>query len=70
MAIKVVEPWAGTTANSSTYFHRKGSFAFNVQAMCYCNYKFSFASAICPGSTHDSTAFAVSSLPTLFMPPG
>jgi DDE superfamily endonuclease len=31
IAIKVVEPWAGTTANSSTYFNRKGFFALNVQ---------------------------------------
>jgi nuclease HARBI1 len=65
IAIKIVEPWAGTTANSSTYFNRKGFFALNVQAMCDCDYKFTFASALCPGSTHDSTAFAVSSLSTL-----
>jgi DDE superfamily endonuclease len=65
IAIKIVEPWAGTTANSSTYFNRKGFSALNVQAMCDCNYKFTFGSALCPGSTHDSTAFAVSSLSTL-----
>jgi nuclease HARBI1 len=65
IAIKVVEPWAGTTANSSTYFNRKGFFALNVHAMCDCDYKFTFASALCPGSTHDSTAFSVSSLSTL-----
>jgi DDE superfamily endonuclease len=33
--------------------------------MCDCDYKFTFAAALCPGSTHDSTVFAVSSLSTL-----
>jgi hypothetical protein len=65
IAIKIVEPWAGTTANSSSYLDRKGFFALNVQAMCDCNYRLTFASALCPGSTHVSTAFAVSSLSTL-----
>jgi DDE superfamily endonuclease len=65
IAIKIIEPRAGTTANSSTYFNRKEFFALNVQAMCDCDYKSTFASALCSGSTHDSTAFAVSSLSTL-----
>jgi DDE superfamily endonuclease len=30
--------------------------------MCDSTYRFTFGSAICPGSTHDSTAFAISSL--------
>jgi DDE superfamily endonuclease len=62
IAIRIVEPCVGTTANPSTYFNRKGFFALNVQAMCDSDYRFTFASAVCPGSTHDSTAYAVSSM--------
>jgi hypothetical protein len=50
IAIKIVEPWARTTANSSTCFNRKGFFALNVQAMCDCDYKFTFVSVNARGS--------------------
>jgi hypothetical protein len=53
------------TVNSSTYFNLKGGFSINFQATCDFNYMSIFASAICPGSTHDSTAFPVSSLSRL-----
>jgi DDE superfamily endonuclease len=38
--------------------------AFCIQAICDSKYRFMIASALCPGSTHDSVVFAVSSLST------
>jgi hypothetical protein len=65
IAIKIQEPCRGSVPNPSTYFNRKGFFALSVQAMCDSRYCFTFASAISPGSTHDSTSFAMSSLSRL-----
>jgi hypothetical protein len=65
IAIKIQEPCRGSVADPSTCFNRKGFFALCVQAMCDSRYCFTFASAIFPGSTHDSTAFAMSSLSRL-----
>jgi hypothetical protein len=65
IAIKIMEPSAATTPNPSTYYNRKGFFALNVQAVCDSDSRFTFGSAMCPGSTHDSTAFAVSALSRL-----
>lgn len=65
IAIKINEPSARDVANSSTYYNRKGWFALNLQAMCDSFYRFTFLSCIAPGSTHDSTAYAMSSLSRL-----
>eukprot|EP00171_Calliarthron_tuberculosum_P004660 IDg4660t1 len=51
--------------NPSTYYNRKGFFALNVQAACDAEYRFLYVAALTPGSTHDSTAFAMSSLSDL-----
>jgi hypothetical protein len=65
IAIKIYEPSAADAANPSTYYNRKGFFALCVQAVCDFDYTFTFVSAQCPGSTHDSVAFAVSGLARL-----
>jgi DDE superfamily endonuclease len=65
IAIKIQEPSRGSVPNPSTYFNRKGFFALCVQAMCDNRFIFTFVSAVSPGSTHDSVAFAMSSLSEL-----
>jgi len=62
IAIKIAEPCVNDVPNPSTYFNRKGFFALNIQAMCDSSYRFLYVSALTPGSTHDSTAFAMSGL--------
>jgi hypothetical protein len=42
------------------YYCRKGFFSLNVQAMCDANRRFTFVSVKAAGSTHDSTAMAMS----------
>jgi hypothetical protein len=69
LAIKILEPARGSVANPSTYFNRKGFFSLSLQAMCDDRYVFTFAWTLCPGSTHDSTAFAMSSLSRLLSAP-
>jgi DDE superfamily endonuclease len=64
ISIRIREPSANAVANPVPYFHRKGMFALCVQAVCDYNYRFTFASALCPGSTYDSVAFAASSFST------
>jgi len=65
IAIKINEPSSRDVCNPSTYYNRKGFFALNVQALCDSSYKFLFVSAITPGSSHDSSALAMSSLADL-----
>lgn len=62
IAIKIAEPSANDVPNPSTYYNRKGFFALNIQAVCDASYRFLYVSALTPGSTHDSTAFAMSAL--------
>ena len=62
IAIRIAEPGRGTVPNPSTYYNRKGFFSLNVQAMCDSEYRFLYLSSVTPGSTHDSTAFSMSSL--------
>jgi hypothetical protein len=64
ISIRIREPSANEVANPVTYFNRKGMFALCVQAVWDSNYRFTFASALCPGSTQDSVAFAASSFST------
>lgn len=44
------------------YYCRKGFYCLPVQAVCDANYRFIYMSAVAVGSTHDSVAFAMSSL--------
>ena len=44
------------------FWTRKGYNAFNVQAIVNANREFIFLAVDCPGSVHDSVAFAMSSL--------
>ena len=59
IAIQIVRP---STANSQSYFNRKGFFSINLQAMCYADYIFTYASCRAAGSSHDSLAFEESDL--------
>jgi len=65
IAIKIEEPSATDVKNPSTYYNRKGFFALNIQALCDSTYRFLYMSALTPGSTHDSTALAMSELASL-----
>jgi DDE superfamily endonuclease len=69
IVIRIREPSATEVANPVTYFNRKGMIALCVQAVCDSNYRFTFASSLCPGSTHDSVAFAASSFSTFLQKP-
>jgi DDE superfamily endonuclease len=62
LAVRIAEPRGSEIPNPSSYYNRKGFFAIVVQAMCDASYRFTFVSAISPGSTHDSVAFRMSSL--------
>jgi DDE superfamily endonuclease len=62
LAVRIAEPRGIEIPNPSSYYNRKGFFAIVVQAMCDASYRFSFISAIAPGSTHDSVAFRMSAL--------
>jgi hypothetical protein len=48
--------------NSQGFYTRKKIFGYNLQAMCDSDYRFTFGSAQCAGSSHDSTAFYVTPL--------
>jgi DDE superfamily endonuclease len=62
LAIRINEPRGSEIPNPSLYYNRKGFFAIVITAMCDADYRFTFVSAIAPGSTHDSSAFRMSSL--------
>jgi hypothetical protein len=48
--------------NPVSFWTRKSKYAWNVQAVCDANRDFLYVSVICPGSTHDSHAWSLSSL--------
>jgi len=62
LAVTVQHPTIIARDNSASYYNRKGFFALNMQAVCYPWYIFMFVSTVAAGSTHDSTAFAMSGL--------
>jgi hypothetical protein len=62
LAIKIEQPKLTDAINPKSYYNRKGFFSMNLQAMCDATRKFTYASLKCCGSTHDSLAFAVSTL--------
>jgi hypothetical protein len=47
--------------NPTTYYNRKGFYAVNLQAVCDSAKRFLYMDISCPGSTHDSTAWGVTS---------
>ena len=62
IAIEIRRPGSDECSISRSFYNRKGFFAYNMQAVCDAQYRFRYASIACPGSTHDSLAFAVSTL--------
>lgn len=52
------------------YYSRKGFYAISVQAVVDSSYRFLCFSARCPGSTHDSTAYNISSIATFLQSGG
>ena len=62
LAIEIRRPPSSVCPKSRSFYNRKGFFAYVLQAACDHTYRFTFASCKCTGSTHDSAAFAVSSL--------
>jgi hypothetical protein len=60
IAIAITRPT--NCVDSQSYFNRKGFFALPLQALCDHQYKFTAASCMCTGSTHDAVCFAVSGL--------
>ena len=62
MAVCIRKPLPKECGNPKHYYNRKGFFALNLQAICDANKRFLFFSVLCPGSTHDSLAFDMSSL--------
>ena len=66
IAIKICKLRRIDISNPTSYYHRKGSYAVPVQAICDAKYRFIFFSAKCAGPAHDSVAFSVSS-PTNFL---
>eukprot|EP00172_Hildenbrandia_rubra_P003788 Plantae.Rhodophyta-Hildenbrandia_rubra.ctg65334.p1 GENE.Plantae.Rhodophyta-Hildenbrandia_rubra.ctg65334~~Plantae.Rhodophyta-Hildenbrandia_rubra.ctg65334.p1 ORF type:complete len:280 (-),score=24.68 Plantae.Rhodophyta-Hildenbrandia_rubra.ctg65334:183-977(-) len=62
IAISVVRPSRKETANVTGHWSRKGFHAVSAQAICDSNYLLRFVSYRCAGSTHDSTAWRVTSL--------
>ena len=69
IAIKIKEPSRNDVPNSSSYYNRKGFFALNVQAMCDSFYTFTYVGCLAAGSTHDSTAYGITSLATFLAKP-
>jgi hypothetical protein len=59
LLVKIACPDAYDETDSQKYYTRKHFYAFNVQAGCDADLRFRIASVKCAGSTHDSTAWAV-----------
>jgi hypothetical protein len=66
IAIKIRKPWLQYDECPMTYYNRKGFYALNVQAICDSKYRFLWMSAKARGSSHDSTAWRLSSLSRRF----
>lgn len=60
IAIKIAKPADNYVPRN--FFCRKGHYAIPVQAVADASYRFLYMSEKCPGSTHDSVTFHVSSL--------
>jgi hypothetical protein len=60
IAIKIMKPL--DEDNPASYWCRKGFYCIPVQAIADYKYRFTYISAVCLGSRHDSTAWNVSKL--------
>ena len=60
-AVRIRRPCLSEEAKPNDYMSRKGFFAINVQAICDARCRFLYIQADTPGSTHDATAYALSS---------
>jgi hypothetical protein len=65
LAVRIKKPTLKDCKNPKAYYNRKGFFSMNLQAVCDKSRRFMFGSLRCAGSTHDSTAWAVSQLGSL-----
>mmetsp|Transcript_4870 Transcript_4870/g.17388 ORF Transcript_4870/g.17388 Transcript_4870/m.17388 type:complete len:224 (+) Transcript_4870:673-1344(+) len=66
MAVKIRKPTNKESRGKPWhYYNRKGFYAMNLQACCDADRRFLWASVESTGSTHDSTAFSMSSLGTM-----
>lgn len=62
LAVKIIQPSSRECPNVRDYRNRKGFYAVVVEAICDSRRKFLFFACQWPGSTHDSAAFACTSL--------
>lgn len=62
IAVRIEQPSRFDVSNPATYFNRKGFNSINIKALCDAEYRLLYISALSPRSSHDSTAFAISSL--------
>jgi hypothetical protein len=61
-AIPISKPKLRDCPNPSSYYCRKGFYSIVLQAGCDANRRFTFASMLCAGATHDSVAFEMTAL--------
>ncbi len=61
ISVKIGKPKRSEFGALSHYWYREGYYSLPVQAVVDCRYRFLYISAKCVGSTHDSTAFYISS---------
>lgn len=59
LVFKITESAAWEVPNSSTYYSINSWISLNVKAVCNSKYRFKFLFLLSPGSTHDSTAYAL-----------
>jgi hypothetical protein len=62
LAVKIAKPRLKDVPNPMQYYNRKQFFAVVLQAVCDGNRKFTWASLLGAGSTHDSTCWGLSNL--------
>lgn len=61
--IKIQAPRQTESAKTKNFFCRKQFYSLNVQAVCDARARFLSVSIVCPGSCHDSVAYANSDIP-------
>ena len=66
LCIEIPRPFTGTTLprvlNPSKIYNRKGFYALSMQGVCDAKRRIRSATIMCPGSVHDSLAYACSTL--------
>ena len=61
--INIQAPRSSEIAKTTSFFCRKQFYSLNVQAVCDSRTRFLCVSIVCPGSCHDSVAYAQSDMP-------